>query len=460
MKSGGRTPTSVDYEAMGQRIGFCTASDGVGIAYATLGSGPPLVYVNGWPGHLELEWDKPHSRELLLSLADGFTLIRYDMRGSGLSDRDVSDFSIRTLVKDLEAVIDHLELSQFPLLALGLLASPIAITYAAANPDRVSAFLLSSAFVKGREITTPERQHALIGYTEAFGVPMSIGYEEVPTTGLRDVIQVQRASASRAMEAALLREMFSADVCNQLERLSMPVLILHGRKDTTIPFGAGRDLAKRLPHARFVPFEGSGSAPWAAKEIIVPEVYRFLGREPTTAAPRAAARAGVATILFTDVEGSTALTQRLGDAEAQELLRTHNAVVRDALKAHEGTEIKHTGDGIMASFVSASHAIECAIAIQQGVATHNQGNPAAAIGVRVGLNAGEPLVEEQDLFGAAVILARRVCDSANAGQILIPEALRHLVSGKGFLSADRGDTVLRGFEDPVRLYEVQWHEKD
>ena len=445
---------------MDQRIGFCTASDGVGIAYATLGSGPPLVYVNGWPGHLDLEWEKPHSRELLLSLADGFTLVRYDMRGSGLSDRDVSDFSISTLVKDLEAVIDHLELSQFPLLSLGLLASPIAITYAAAHPDRVSAFLLSSAFVQGNQITTPERQHALIEYTSAFGVPMSIGYHEVPTDGLRDVIQVQRASASRAMEAALLREMFSADVCSDLERLTMPILILHGRKDTTIPFAAGRDLAKRLPHARFMPFEGSGAAPWATKEVIVPEVHRFLGHEPTIASPRATSGSSVATILFTDVEASTRLTQRLGDAQAQELLRTHNTVVRDALRAHGGSEIKHTGDGIMASFVSASHAIECAIAIQRGVAAHNQGNPAAAIGVRVGLNAGEPVVEEQDLFGAAVILARRVCDIANAGQILIPGALRHLVSGKNFLFEDRGEATLRGFEDPVRLCEVLWQEKD
>ena len=450
----------LDYGVMDQRIGFCTASDGVGIAYATLGSGPPLVYVNGWPGHLDLEWEKPHSRELLLALADGFTLIRYDMRGSGLSDRDVSDFSISTLVKDLEAVTDHLELSQFPLLSLGLMASPIAITYAAAHPERVSAFLLSSAFVQGREITTPERQHALIEYTSAFGVPMSIGYEDVPTTGLRDAVQVQRASASRAMEAALLREMFSADLCNELDRLSLPILILHGRKDTTIPFAAGRELAKRLPHARFVPFEGSGSAPWVAKEVIVPEVLRFLGREPKAAPPRAALGPSVATILFTDVEGSTRLNQRLGDAQAQELLRTHNAVVREALGAHGGTESKHTGDGIMASFVSASHAIECAIAIQRGVAAHNQGNPDGAIGVRVGLNAGEPVVEEQDLFGAAVILARRICEIANAGQILIPGALRHLVSGKNFLFEDRGETALRGFEDPVLLCEVRWQEKD
>ena len=450
----------LDYGVMDQRIGFCTASDGVGIAYATLGSGPPLVYVNGWPGHLDLEWGKPHSRELLLALADGFTLTRYDMRGSGLSDRDVSDFSISTLVKDLEAVIDHLELRQFPLLSLGLLASPIAITYAAAHPDRVSAFLLSSAFVQGREITTPERQHALIEYTEAFGVPMSIGYEEVPTTGLRDVIQVQRASASRAMEAALLREMFSADLCNELGRLSMPVLILHGRKDTTIPFAAGRELAKRLPHARFVPFEGSGSAPWAAKEVIVPEVLRFLGHEPTIPAPRTASGSSVATILFTDVEGSTQLTQRLGDAQAQELLRTHNAVVRDSLKVHEGNEVKHTGDGIMASFVSASQALECAIAIQRALAQHNDSNPDTPIRVRIGLNAGEPVAEEKDLFGTAVQLAARIAAKAEGGEIVVSDTVRGLVAGKGFLFSDRGDVALRGFEDPVRLYEARWQEKD
>jgi class 3 adenylate cyclase len=175
----------------------------------------------------------------------------------------------------------------------------------------------------------------------------------------------------------------------------------------------------------------------------------------------------IVTILFTDMEGSTILTQRLGDAKAQEILRTHNSIVREALKAHNGSEIKHTGDGIMASFSSAARALECAIAMQRAFAEHNEAaaarpstgsGRAEVIRVRMGLNAGEPVAEEEDLFGTAVQLAARVCGRAEPGQILASNVVRELAAGKGFLLSDQGEVVLRGFEDPVRLYEVRWLE--
>jgi class 3 adenylate cyclase len=182
-------------------------------------------------------------------------------------------------------------------------------------------------------------------------------------------------------------------------------------------------------------------------------IDEFLGEgEEAAAGP---APSALFTILFTDMEGSTALTQRLGDAKAQELLRTHNRIVRDALKAHSGSEIKHTGDGIMASFASASRALECAIAMQRAFAEHNE-TAEEPIRVRIGLNAGEPVAEEEDLFGTAVQLAARICAHAEPGEILAPIVVRELAAGKGFLLSDRGDVALRGFEDPVRLYEVRW----
>ena len=164
------------------------------------------------------------------------------------------------------------------------------------------------------------------------------------------------------------------------------------------------------------------------------------------------------TILFTDMESSVATTQRLGDARAMELLRTHNAFIRDALKAQHGSEIKHTGDGIMVSFVSASGGVECAIAVQRAFAAHNEQNPDAPIHVRIGLSAGEPVMEHEDLFGTTVQLARRVCDCAEPSVILVANVVRELCMGKNFLFADTGETELRGFEDPVRLYEVRWRE--
>jgi class 3 adenylate cyclase len=170
------------------------------------------------------------------------------------------------------------------------------------------------------------------------------------------------------------------------------------------------------------------------------------------------------TVLFTDVEGSTALTQRLGDAEARELLREHERMVREALKAHGGSEVKTMGDGFMASFTSATKALECSIKMQRAFAAHNE-SAEEPIRVRVGLNAGEPIAEDDpdgrsDLFGTAVNMAARIAAKAEGGEILTSEAVRQIVAGKKFLFADRGDTALRGFEDPVRLYELRWREEE
>jgi adenylate cyclase len=185
-------------------------------------------------------------------------------------------------------------------------------------------------------------------------------------------------------------------------------------------------------------------------------VEEFLSDKP--ARPPERPSPGLYTVLFTDIVSSTALTQRLGDARAQELVRAHNTIVRGALQAHDGSEIKHTGDGIMASFATASSALDCAVAIQQAVAAHAEENPDTPLGVHIGLNAGEPVAEDADLFGTAVQLARRICDQAQGGEVLSSNVVRELAAGKGFLFADRGDVALRGFEDPVRLYEVRWRE--
>ncbi len=173
-----------------------------------------------------------------------------------------------------------------------------------------------------------------------------------------------------------------------------------------------------------------------------------------------AAPSGPLTILFTDMESSTALAQNLGDAAAQEVRRAHNDIVRSALSANDGSEIKHTGDGIMASFTTASSALDCAIAVQRGVAAHKDQHPDSPLGVYIGLNAGEPISEEEDLFGTSVDLAARICDHAQPGQILASNVVRELVAGKGFLFSDIGETELRGFEDPVKLWELSWQEQD
>ncbi|HXV82840.1 MAG TPA: adenylate/guanylate cyclase domain-containing protein [Candidatus Binatia bacterium] len=161
------------------------------------------------------------------------------------------------------------------------------------------------------------------------------------------------------------------------------------------------------------------------------------------------------TVMFTDIEGSTLLTQRRGDETAQRLLREHNETVRGALDSYHGKEIKHTGDGIMASFFSASRAIGCALQIQKMFAARNAANPEDAVKIRIGLNAGEPIAEDEDLFGTSVQLARRLCDRAQPGRVLVSEVVRQLVAGKGFEFEHHGAESLKGFDEPVLLYEVR-----
>lgn len=148
------------------------------------------------------------------------------------------------------------------------------------------------------------------------------------------------------------------------------------------------------------------------------------------------------------------MMRRLGDERGREVLREHERITREVLKEHGGAEVKTMGDGFMASFTSVTRSMDCAIALQRAFSMHG-GEP---LRVRVGLNAGEPIEEDGDLFGSTVIMASRVCALAASGEILIPEPLRHLLSGKSYVYADRGETLLKGFEDAVRLYEVHWRE--
>ena len=165
---------------------------------------------------------------------------------------------------------------------------------------------------------------------------------------------------------------------------------------------------------------------------------------------------GARTILFTDIEGWTTITERLGDAEALKVLRAHDAMIRDAIASRGGREVKHTGDGFMAAFRSASAAVDCAITIQRALASYNQAHPEQPIRVRTGLSAGEPVEDHGDLFGASVHVAARACAQARPEQILASNVIAELCLGKPFVFVDQGDRVLKGFEKPVRLHEVRW----
>lgn len=164
----------------------------------------------------------------------------------------------------------------------------------------------------------------------------------------------------------------------------------------------------------------------------------------------------IVTVLFTDMVGSTDLTQARGDHAAQDIVRRHNSIVRTALAEYTGKEIKHTGDGIMASFASASNGVEAAIVIQRACAAHNEKRPDLPLHLRIGLNAGEPIEEEDDLFGTTVQLSARVCAEADTDEILCTNVVRELSAGKDLTFTEKGGHELKGFKDPVTLYEVLW----
>jgi class 3 adenylate cyclase/DNA-binding SARP family transcriptional activator/pimeloyl-ACP methyl ester carboxylesterase len=449
---------------MEPRIQYAKAKDGVSIALWTSGKGTPFLHMPAPPAsHIQLEWHIPEVRKWYERLAERHTLVHYDCRGSGMSERDVDDFSIESHLRDLDAVVDRLGLNSF-VLAGGLHAGPIAVAYAARNPERVSRLVLWCTYARASDLLASSPQ------LQAVRALMAMDWE-VTTETIAKVLFGWSAGEESRRFAEYLRQCttqqtFGAslgatnafDVTELLPELTMPVLVLHRRQLAYPHVDMARRLASQIPNARLVLQEGNSIAPYLGDtDAAFEAIDDFVTEDSNAVAPEPLpfAIGNVHTILFTDVEGSTSLTQRVGDAGARALLREHEIIIRQALSAHGGREVKAMGDGFLASFTSTTGALECAIAIQRAFCDYNEsaGEP---IRVRVGLNAGEPIAEDMDLFGAAVNLASRIVAHASGCEILVSEGVRQLVSGKKFLLSDRGETALRGFEDPVRLYELQW----
>jgi len=210
--------------------------------------------------------------------------------------------------------------------------------------------------------------------------------------------------------------------------------------------------------------EAHGLVPNEIIEVDPSIVEAFLGRvkdpTPVDTSPGKAVEllinAPFRAIMFTDLKDSTLMTTTFGDTKALHLLHIHNALTRNALRDHRGREVKHTGDGIMASFESVPDAVECAITIQKAFAAHNQANPDAVIYLRIGISAGEPIEEHGDLFGKAVQLAARLCAHTEPGRILVAQVVRDQYPGEKQAFADLGEIALKGFDQAIIVYEVQW----
>ncbi len=204
--------------------------------------------------------------------------------------------------------------------------------------------------------------------------------------------------------------------------------------------------------------EAHGLLPNQVLEVDLSTVTGFLGRitDPDKVENEPLSDPAFPAIMFTDMANSTGITHELGDEAAMEVLHRHMGIVRKALQAHHGREVDRAGDGFLTSFSSVSHAVTCAIEIQRKLTDYNSTGPRTPIQVRIGLGAGEPVTVGEALFGSVVNLTARICAFAKPDQILVAQVVRELCVGKKFSFEDRGEATLKGFQEPVRLFEVQW----
>ncbi|MCH7810718.1 MAG: adenylate/guanylate cyclase domain-containing protein [Chloroflexi bacterium] len=447
-------------------VRYCTTEDGVQIAYSVAGEGPPLIRVLGWFTHLEYEPQTGMWGGYREAIGKRYTMVVYDGRGTGLSDRDVERISRAGFTKDLEAVIDATGFERVALFGISQGGS-VAIRYALDNPERVSHLALYGTFA--RSPMKPEEVEMMMSlmrqgwgsdlpahrqfFTSLF-MPDSPSPDDVKTAN-----ELQRISAEPDAAAAIFAVSApDPDLFERLKDVTIPTLVMHRRGDAISPFEEGRAIASKIPGARFLALEGSNHALTTSEagvwETMADAVDQLI--QPDASPRKASEPSSFRTILFTDIVGHTEMMSRLGDEAGRDVLREHEHITRDVLKANGGTEVKTMGDGFMASFGSVTKAVECAIAFQKAFEERNS-SAQEPLSVRVGLNAGEPIEEDGDLFGATVILASRIAAKADGGEILASDVIRGLCSGKGFLFADRGDFVAKGFEEPVHLFEINWH---
>ena len=439
-------------------VQYATTSDGVSIAWAEAGDGPALLSVPEAP--------LSHAQEgyavwgtTMDAFAQSFRLINFDARGTGMSDRDVAAVSGETMLLDADAVMRAAGLDRF--IAMGaagnLLAISTCIRLATAFPERVTHVVLDSPYQNTRELAdTPfgRTNRALAEldwavYTQTL-FRVLLGWDTASSGTVESFVAAVKGWVEPSVGLQYVRLWETVDVSDLLPEVRQPTLVL--RNDPYfVPARLCQRVAAKIPGALFRQFSDPTYTQMA--ELI----RAFVGEPappPTTIAPVASS---LRTVLFTDIEGSTAMMQRLGDAKGREVLREHERITREVLKAHGGTEVKTMGDGFMASFGSVTKAVECAIALQRAFAARSDGD-VEPLHVRVGLNAGEPIEEDDDLFGASVIAAARICREAAGGEIVASDVVRQLVAGKGFSFAERGEVMLKGIDDPVRLFEVHWRQ--
>ncbi len=432
-----------------------TRSGNVHIAYQVVGDGPlDLVFVPGWVSHVELAWEEPTKASFLKRLASFSRLIVFDKRGTGLSDR-VPDAQLPTheeRMDDIRAVMDAAGSDRAAICGFSE-GGNLAALFAAMYPRRTTALVMFGTFAK--RIWAPdypwaptpeerEREYEVVArewggaMDLAKYVPGQVGDEPY----MRRLATYFRHSASPGAAVALLRMNTQIDIRAALPAIHVPTLVLHRLGDMDANIEEGRFIARSIPGARFVELRGSDHLPWVGdQDAVLDEIQEFL----TGVRPIADIDRVLATVLFTDIVGSTETAARLGDRAWRALLDGHHAMVRKELSHFRGREVNTAGDGFLATFDGPGRAIRCAFAIRDGAR-------ALGLATRAGLHTGEIEQSANDVRGIAVHIGARVAAIAEPGETLVSSTVKDIVVGSGIVFADRGVHTLRGVPGEWRLY--------
>lgn len=443
-------------EVVASEVAFCRSGD-VNIAYRVVGDGPvDLVYVQGACTHLDVYWELPAFRRYCERLGQFSRLILFDKRGMGMSDRVPGAMPLDVRMDDIRAVMDAVGSESAAIMGESE-GGPLAILFAAAHPERTRMLILQGAEVRER---TDEEWPWGSTTDEAFAEYLRIiperwgGGRTAPrlAPSLRDdpalpaIIawwgRVQRNSATPAAWAAFARMAFEIDVREVVPTIHVPTLIIHATGDELCHVGNARWLAANLPGARYVELPGADHVPWWDPEPTLAEI-----REALTGVREAEEPDRIlATVLFTDIVGSTERMAQLGDDRWLDVLEQHHAMVRAELERHRGREVDTAGDGFLAVFDGPARAIRAARAIIGAV-------QALGLEVRAGVHTGEvELLSDGRLGGITVHIGARIAAAADPGEVLVSSSVRDLVAGSGLSFHDRGVRTLRGIDEPRRLY--------
>jgi class 3 adenylate cyclase len=426
------------------------------IAYQVTGGGPiDVVLVLGFATHIELQWELPAFEYFFTRIGSFARLILFDKRGTGLSDPVAEVPTLEQRIDDVRAVMDAARSERAAFIGISE-GGPMSVLFAATHPQRAEALVLYGAMARtteapdypwaspadalresAAEFIAPNWGIRPEGMVELFA-PSAAEYPGViEFTG-----RMERSAASPSMVQQIFEMFLDVDVRAVLPTIHVPTLVLHRHGDRVVNYRAGRDLAERIAGARYVELEGIDHLPWSGDaEAVLGEIEEFLTGTRTVPEPERV----LATVMFTDIVGSTQRATELGDERWRALLGEHQAAVRRELTRFRGHEVKMLGDGCLSTFDGPARAIRCARAI---------GDTSRSLGLdlRVGLHCGEVEVMGDDVGGIAVHIASRIADVAQPGEVLVSSTVKDLVAGSGIAFVDRGATRLKGIAEEWRLY--------